>query len=148
MLRSVLAVIVGYLAMFAMQFAVFMAVYTVVGANWSFKPGSYHPSTRWMVMQGAVDFVTAIIAGLICAIIARGGKAPLALAIVTLAIGFTLGALHLATQPPDTGEVRTANLPNMEAMMKARQPVWAFVAGPVIAAAGVAIGGRLRRKSS
>jgi hypothetical protein len=146
MLRSVLAVIVGYIAMFAMQFAAFMTIYTVVGANWSFKPGSYHPSTRWMVMQGAVDFVTAIIAGLICAIIARGGKAPLVLAIVALAIGFTLGALHLATQPPDTGEVRTANVPNMEAMMKARQPVWAFVVGPLIAAAGVVIGGQLRRK--
>jgi hypothetical protein len=148
MLRSVLAVIVGYIAMFAMQFAVFMTVYTIVGANWSFKPASFHPSTRWMVMQGAVDFVTAIIAGLICALIARGGKAPLALAIVTLVIGFTLGAVHLATQPPDTGEMRTATVPNMEAMMKARQPVWAFIVGPLIAAAGIAVGGQLRRKTS
>ena len=148
MLRSVLAVILGYIAMFAMQFAVFMTVYTIVGANWSFKPGTYHASTRWTVMMFTVDFVTAVIAGLICAIIARGGKAPLVLAVVALAIGVTLGALHIATEPPDTGERRPADVPNMTAMTKARHPVWVFFVGPVIAAVGIAIGGQLRRKTS
>ena len=148
MLRSVLAVIVGYLAMFALQFAVFMTVYTVMGADWSFKPASYHASTRWMLMQFVVIFVTAVIAGLICAVIARGGKAPLALAIVALVIGFTLGAVHVATQPADKGEVRRRDVPNMEAMTKARHPVWVVFLGPVIAAAGIAIGGRLKRKNA
>ena len=147
MLRSVLAVIVGYIAMFALQFAVFMTVYTMVGPDWSFKPGSYHASTRWTVMQFAVIFVTAVIAGLICAIIARGGKAPLVLAIVALVIGFTVGAVHIATHPADTGERRVPNVPNMVAMTKARHPVWVIFLGPVIAAAGIAVGGRLRRKS-
>src|SRR5262249_54029400 len=108
MARSVLSVIVGYLLMFALQFAVFMTVYTVMGADWSFQPGSYHASTRWTLMQFSVIFVTALIAGLVCALIARGGKAPLVLAIVALVIGFTLGALHIATQPADTGEARAA----------------------------------------
>jgi len=147
MARNVLSVIVGYLVMFALQFAVFMTVYTLVGADWSFKPRSYHASTRWTVMQFTVIFVTAVIAGLACALIARGGKAPLVLAIVALAIGFTLGALHVATQPADTGEVRPANVPNMEAMTKARHPVWVIFAGPVIAALGIAVGGRLKRSS-
>jgi len=147
MLRSVLAVIVGYIAMFALQFAVFMTVYTIVGANWSFKPGTFHASTRWTVMMFTVDFVTALIAGLICAIIARGGKAPLVLAAVALVIGCTLGAVHLATQPPDTGERRPADVPNMEAMTKARHPAWVFFVGPVIAAVGLAVGGKLKRAS-
>ena len=145
--RSIVGVIVGYIVMFALQFAVFMSIYTVMGADWSFKPASYHASTRWTVMQFAVIFVTAIIGGLICALIARGGRAPLALAIVALVIGFTLGALHVATQPADTGELRTANVPNMVAMTKARHPVWVIFTGPIIAALGIVVGGKLKRKS-
>ena len=147
MLRSVLGVIIGYLVMFILQFAVFMTVYTVLGPNWSFKPSSYHASNRWTVMQFAVIFITALIAGLICALIARGGRAPLVLAVVALAIGFALGALHIASQPPDTGELRTANVPNMEAMTKARHPSWVIFLGPVLAAVGIVIGGKLKRRS-
>jgi len=144
--KSIVGVIVGYLTMFALQFAVFMTVYTVMGADWSFRPASFHASTQWTVMQFIVVFVTAIIAGLICALIARGGKAPLVLAVVVLAIGFALGAAHIATQPPDTGEVRTANTPNLEAMTKARHPTWVIFLGPVIGAVGVMVGGKLKRR--
>ena len=145
--RSIAAVIVSYIVMFVLQFAVFMTVYTVMGPNWSFKPVSYQASTRWTVMQFAVVFVTALIAGLVCALIAKGGKAPLALAVVALAIGFTLGAIHIATQPADTHELRTADVPNMVAMTKARHPMWVIFAGPVIAALGIVVGGKLKRRS-
>ena len=64
MARSVAGVIVGYLVMFMLQFAAFMTIYTVEGANWSFKPGSFHASTRWTVMQFTVILVTAVIGGL------------------------------------------------------------------------------------
>lgn len=144
--RSIAGVIVGYLVMFALQFALFMTVYTVMGANWSFKPASYHASTRWTVMQFVVVFVTAVIAGLICALIARGGKAPLALAVVILLIGFALGAAHIATQPPDTGELRTADTPNLVAMTKARHPAWVIFLGPLIGAVGAIAGGKLKRR--
>src|SRR6266849_4124715 len=122
MLRSVLAVIVGYIVMFIIQVVAFMTIYTIVGADWSFKPGSYQASTRWTAMQFAVVLVTAIIAGLICALIAKGGKAPLALAAVALVLGFLLAVSATALRPADTNEVRTGNVPNMEAMSKARHP--------------------------
>ena len=147
MARAIIGVIVGYIVMFILQVAAFMTIYTVVGPNWSFKPASYQASTRWTVMQFAVIFVTAAIAGLICALISKGGKAPLVLAVVALAIGFALGALHIATQPADTHELRTASVPNLEAMTKARHPVWVIFAGPVIAAIGIGIGGKLKRRT-
>ncbi len=145
MLRSVLGVIAGYILMFILQVASFMTIYTLVGADWSFRPRSYQASTRWTVMQFAVIFVTALIAGLICAAIARGGKAPLALAAVVLVLGFLFAVLGTALRPADTHEVRAGNVPNMEAMNKARHPVWVMFLGPVIGAAGVVIGGKLRR---
>jgi len=147
MVRSVLAVIVAYILMFILQVAVFTTIYTLVGADWSFKPASYQASTRWTVMQFAVILVTGIIGGLICAVIARGGKAPLALAVVVLVLGFGLAVLGTALRPADTHEVRRGNVPNMEAMNKSWHPGWVMFLGPVLAAAGVVIGGKLKRRS-
>jgi len=147
MLRSVLAVIVGYIVMFILQVAAFMTIYTVVGPNWSFKTGSYQASTRWTLMQFVVIFVTAAIAGLICAVIAKGGKAPLALAGVVLVLGLLLGVAGTVMRPADTHEVRTGDVPNMVAMQKARHPTWVIFLGPVIGALGVVVGGKVKRRS-
>ena len=146
-MRSALGVIVGYILMFVLQVAAFMTIYTVVGADWSFKPASYQASTRWTVMQFVVVFVTAAIAGLVCAIIARGGKATLVLAAVVLVLGFALAVAGTAMRPADTHEVRTGNAANMEAMSKARHPLWVVFLGPVIAAVGVLAGGKLKRRT-
>jgi hypothetical protein len=146
-MRSAIGVIVGYILMFVLQVAAFMTIYTVMGANWSFKPASYQASTRWTVMQFVVIFVTAAIAGLACAIIARGGKATLLLAAVVLVIGFALGVLGTAMRPADTHEVRTGDVANMEAMSKARHPMWVVFLGPVIGALGVVVGGKLKRRT-
>jgi hypothetical protein len=147
MLRSVLGVIVGYIVMFILNVAAFMTIYTIVGPDWSFKPGSYQASTRWTVMQFALVLVVAIIAGVVCAVIAKGGKAPLALAAVVLVLGIGMGAAAIALRPADTHEVRMGNVSNMEAMSKARHPTWVVFLGPFIGAVGVVIGGKLRRRT-
>lgn len=147
MARSIIGVIVGYIVMFILQVAAFMTIYTIVGPDWSFKPGSYQASTRWTVMQFAVILITSIIAGLVCALIAKGGQAPMVLAGVVLVLGLALGALAISMRPADTHEVRTGNVPNMEAMSKARHPMWVVFLGPVIGAVGVVIGGKLKRST-
>lgn len=147
MLRSVLGVIVGYILKVILEVAAFITIYTMMGTNWSFKPGSYEPSTRWTVMGFVVLFVAAAIAGLVCAIIAKGGKAPLVLAAVVLVLGLVLTAVATAMRPPDTHGVRTADVPAMEAMSKARNPKWVLFLGPVIGAVGVVVGGKLKRAS-
>lgn len=146
-MRSALGVIVGYILMFVLQVAAFMTIYTVMGANWSFKPASYQASTRWTVMQFVVVFVTAAIAGLVCAIITRGGKATLVLAAVVLVLGFALGIAGTALRPADTHEVRTGDAANMEAMSKARHPLWVVFLGPLVATVGVLAGGKLKRRT-
>ena len=147
MLRSAVGVIVGYIVMFILQVAAFMTIYSLMGPNWSFRPASYDASTRWTVMQFGVILVTTIIAGLICAAIARGGKAPLVLAAVVLVLGLALAFASPALRTADTHEIRTGNVPNMEAMSKARHPAWVIFLGPVIGAIGVVIGGKLKRQS-
>ena len=145
MARSIIGVIVGYVVMFILQVAAFMTIYTVMGPDWSFKPASYQASTRWTVTQFTVVLITAIIAGLVCALIAKGGKAPMVLAGVILVLGLALGALAISMKPAGAHEVRTGNVPNMEAMSKAQHPSWVIFLGPVIGAVGAAIGGKLKR---
>lgn len=147
MLRSAVGVIVGYIVMFILQVVAFMTIYSLMGADWSFKPASYEASTQWTGMQFGVILVTTIIAGLICAIISRGGRAPLALAGVVLVLGLALAAASTAFRPADTHEVRAGDVPNMVAMSKARHPGWVIFLGPVIGAVGVLIGGKLKRRA-
>ena len=145
MLRSVLAVIVALILSVILQVASFMTMYGLMGADWSFKPASFQPSTRWTAMQFVIIIVTSIIAGLICAAIAKGGKAPLALAAVVLVLG--LGAAVLRTSlHSDTHEVRIGNVSQADARDKARHPMWVVFLGPVIGAVGVVIGGKLKRR--
>jgi hypothetical protein len=146
MLRSVLGVIVALILLVILQVASFMTMYGLMGTDWSFKPASYQPSTQWTAMQFVIIIVTSIIAGLICAAIAKGGKAPLALAAVVLVLG--LGAAVLRTSlHPDTNEVRIGNVSQKDARDKARHPTWVVFLGPFIGAAGVMIGGKLRRRA-
>src|ERR1700730_2290026 len=120
MARAIIAVVVAYILTFILQVAAFTTIYTLMGANWSFKPASYQASTQWTAMQFGVILVTAIIGGLICAAIAKGSKAPLPGAAAVLVLGLGLAILGTALRPADTNEVRTGDVPNMVAMSKAR----------------------------
>ena len=146
MVRSVVGAIVGYILMFILQIIAFMSIYTIMGADWSFKPGSYQASTAWTAMQFTVILVTTIIAGLICAVIAKSGKGPLFLAGMVLVFGLALGVASMTMRPADTHEVRTASVPNMEEIQKARHPAWLIFMGPIIGAVGVMIGGKIKRQ--
>src|SRR5207253_11250648 len=90
MLRAVLAVIVSYIVMFLLIFAAFSSAYLILGADQAFKPKLFLASNRWIVLSLVVNFVVAVIGGLICAAIAKGGKALLALATVVFVVELLL----------------------------------------------------------
>lgn len=147
MARSIIAVIVSYLAIFILSFIGFTCVYLVLHADGSFKPGLFEASNLWIGIAVCVNFISAIIGGLICAAISKGGKAPLALAIVVIVLGLVLGVVSIAAQKANVGLVRHGDVPMMEAMQKAQQPIWVHTTFPILVAAGVFIGSRLRRRS-
>lgn len=146
--RAILAVIVGYVAMFLLLFVGFTGAYLILGADQAFKPGSYQVSNRWLALSFALHIVIGVIGGFICAAIAKGGKAPLALAIVAVVIGLLLGIPAIMAQRNTPSTPRGRNVPNLEAMQKVRQPVWAPVALPIVAAIGIMIGGSLKRRGA
>jgi hypothetical protein len=145
--RSIIAVIASYIAMFVLNVIGFICLYLLIGEDNAFKPRLYLASNRWIAISFALIFVTAIIAGLICAAIAKGGKAPLALAVVVIVVGLLLAVPSVMKQKRNSSLVRKGNVSSAEAAQLAYWPVWAPFAFPFVSAIGVLIGGKLKKRS-
>src|SRR5262249_52285781 len=104
-------------------------------------------SNRWIAMSAAGILITAIIAGLICAAIAKGGKAPLALAVVVIVLGVLLAIPAVFKARKNADMIRIGPVHGREAAEKSYWPIWTPFAFPFISAIGVVVGGKLKRRS-
>ena len=145
MARTIIAVIAGYLTMFVLMFLTFTCVFLLMGTEWSFKPASFEASNAWVVMSLVSGLIVSTVAGFVCALIARGGKAPLILAIVVFVLGLVLAIPSVIAHQQNANKVRPGNLSQTEAMQNAVEPIWVPFTFPIIGAVGVLIGGKLRR---
>lgn len=147
MVRSIIAVIVSYISMFVLNLLGFVGLYAIVGPSQAFRPRLYLASNRWILMGVAVMFVSGIIVGLICAAIARGRKATLALAGLILVVGLLLAIPSIMKSRANAGMVRVGDVTSMEAMEKASWPVWAPLVFPFVSAVGALVGGKLKKRN-
>jgi len=147
MVRSIIAVIVSYITMFVLNFLGFVGLYAIVGPSHAFKPRLYLASNRWILIGVAVMLVSGIIAGLICAAIARGRKATLVLAGLILVVGLLLAIPAVMKSRANAGMVRAGDVTSMEAMEKASWPIWAPLVFPFVSAVGAVIGGKLKKRN-
>lgn len=147
MARSIIAVVVSYIVMFVLNLLAFLCLYAILGPGQAFKARSYLASNRWVLMTGVIFLVTGIIAGLICAMIARGGRAPSALALVVVIIGLLMAIPSVIKARNNAGMARPLAVSQMEALNYAYWPMWAPFALPFVGAVGVLIGGRLKKQS-
>ena len=146
MVRSIIAVIASYLAMFVLEFIAFTCAYLIVSADVAFKPGIYEASTTWIGVTFVINVVVSIIGGFVCALIAKRGSAPLALAILAVVLGLLLATADMNKGKKNAGMVRTANTSSMEAVQKAYWPIWVPFTFPFASAIGILIGGKLKRR--
>ena len=147
MVRMVGAVIASYVLLFILIFCLLTGLYTALGADGAFQPGTYHLSTTWLVAATVLGFVAAMIGGFVSNLIAPGTQASTVLAGVVVALGllFAMPTLKDARLDPD---LRPPNVAMMEAMGKAKQPPAVALGSPVLGAVAVLIGGRLRRSGA
>ena len=145
MARSIIGVIVGYVLMFLLNFGVFVTMYAVMGPDQAFEPGLYLASTKWIAVSFVMIFITAVIAGLVCAVIAKGGRATLVLAIVVIALGLALAVPGMMKGRLNAKLVRTGDVPSMQAAQLAYWPVWCPFTFPFVSALGVLVGGKVKR---
>jgi hypothetical protein len=146
MLRAILAVVISYVVMFALAFIAFACAFLILGPEAVFKPGVYEAATTWIGIAFVINIVDALIGGFICASIARGGRAPFALAILAVVLGLVVAVADMNKGKTNAGLLRAPNTPTMEAVQKAYWPVWVPFAFPFTSAIGILIGGKLTRR--
>jgi FtsH-binding integral membrane protein len=144
MVKSILAVIVGYIAMTIFAFAVCTCAYLGLGVEGAFQPESYNISTIWIVILIAVALIGGIIGGLVCAAIGKSKGTCTALVVLVLVVGM-IGAIvtEMKERPP---AARSGDVPNWEAMMKAQAPGWLCFVNPVLGSVGVLLGARMKKR--
>jgi uncharacterized membrane protein YeaQ/YmgE (transglycosylase-associated protein family) len=145
LLRCVAAVIVGYLAMAVTVFATFTGAYLLMGTNTAFREGTYDVSWLWIVATIVLGFVAAVIGGALARVIDPRRSTGPALAGLILLLGVLSGAMTL--NGPEPGP-RPPEVSSLEAMQRAKSPLWFTLLNPVIGIVGVLAGARLapRRK--
>lgn len=144
--RSVLGIIIGYITMVIVVMVTFSVVYLIMGTEASYKPGSYDVSTLWIIVSFILSIVAAVVGGFVCSIISKNAKAPLILAVVVLVLGFAMAIPELTHDDSTTPTVRTGDISLTDAMSKSKQPDWITIITPLIGAAGVVWGGRLKKQ--
>lgn len=147
MVRSIIGVIVGYIAMFVLNIIGFTALYAVLGARQAFKPRSYLASNRWIVISVAFIFISAVVAGLVCSAIARSRKAAVGLAALIIVAGLVLAIPAVNKARANAGMVRVGEVSMTEARTNAYWPVWAPFSFPFIMAVGALLGANLKKRS-
>jgi hypothetical protein len=143
MLRKLLGAVVGYLAMSVFIMVTFGVIFAVLGTDGAFKPGSYEPSGRWLVLSFVVGIAGAILAGLVCVTVSRSPGTATVLAAIVFVLGLALAIPVLMSDAP--AEQRAADVSATDAAGKSRQPGWVAVLNPFVGAAGILLGSRLRR---
>jgi hypothetical protein len=147
MARTIIAVIVGYITMFVLISVTITGAFLLMGTEWSFKPASFEASSRWIAMALAANLIVAVVGGFVCALIARGGKAPLVLAVVVFVLGFVFAIPAIIADRANANSVRSGPVALAEAMQKAREPLWVPFSAPIIGAVGVLIGEKLKKRT-
>mgnify|MGYP001210758947 FL=1 len=145
MVRNILGVVVGYISMFIFVFISFTALYFILGAEGAFEPETYQVSIVWIIISFVLSIIAALLGGYVCKLISKKIKAVYTLAGVVFVLGIVFAIPALSNSNDEVHEIRNTDVPNMEAMQKAKQPPFVALLNPLIGAIGVIAGGRLKK---
>jgi len=143
MLKSILAIIVSYVAMFIFLFVAFTGCYLALGAEGTFQSDSYNVTTVWIVLTVVVCLLAGMIGGLVCAAISKNKRTCQVFAFIVFFLGL-LACIPAMQRSPDAPNTRAGEVSNLEAMGLAVSPMWLHILTPVVSAAGVLLGARLK----
>jgi hypothetical protein len=143
MLKSIVGIIVGYLAMSVVAFCVYTAAYFGLGAERAFEPDTYALSGIWIGLVIAITLIAGLVGGLTCAAISKSRTTGLVFAVIVFVLGFVFELPNL--KKDHTPVARAGDVSNMEAMGKAQPPVWLCIFNPFLAGAAVLMGTRMKK---
>jgi hypothetical protein len=141
MIRKILGAVAGYVVFFLSLYLFFTGFSVVLGPDRLFLPGNYDPSMIWIIGAFLLGMIAAAIGGYVAALIGKSGAVTIMAGVVVLIGAFVFVQLLRANRAVET---RTVDLPTMEAMFKAREPLWVAFVNPLLVATAVFAGGALR----
>lgn len=153
MLRTVAAVVVGYLTTAVWAFLSLSLAWVILGAGFAFAGDGPRISTGWTLVMLVLSLIGAVLGGWVASIIGRGPRAAVVLAVVILVLGFAM-AIYSQTLNREAEGLQAlagrspADIPMLEATSVAVPPAWYEFLLPLVGAAGAVYGGRLRRHPS
>lgn len=144
MLRSILAVILSYIAMTILIIAVFSAMWFGLGPDRLLVPGTWDGGLLLTIAAPGITLLAGLFGGWMCAKIAPGKRGPvMVLAAVVLVLGLVMAVVTLQ-KPAPTGP-RDPGMTMQQIMEKGREPAWVAIGNPIIGATAVLIGGLFLR---
>ena len=147
MLKSILAIIVSYLALFILFMAIFTGCYFALGIERVFQPDSYEVSTLWVILTLVIAFLVTMFAGYLCATLSKNWRAcqVLALIVFLLALWQCFSGMKRDSEGPN---VRAGDVTYLEAIGHAVTPMWLHFVNPIVNGAGILLGARMRRRGN
>lgn len=142
--RTVLAVILGYVAMFVVVMGCLTGAYMLMGADRAFEVRGYEVTSAWLVVWALVTLGAGVVGGVVCGMVGKSKRAVVSLMVFVVVLGGLYAfSMSNAETPAAEDLVRTSQTSSMEAMGKARSPMWVNISNPILGVLGIMIGGRL-----
>jgi hypothetical protein len=139
MLRSIIAVIVTYIAMMVFVMGVFAGLWFGMGPDRLLEPGTWKGNMILCIAAPAITVIGGLLGGVMCARIGRARKPVIALAAVTFVVGMV--CCYFTLQKPEPTGPRDPELTMEQIMEQGREPTWIAILNPIIGAGAVLIGG-------
>jgi hypothetical protein len=147
MLKSILAIIVSYIAMFVIFMAIFTGLYFALGVERVFTTDSYEVSILWIVLTLVIGFLVSIFSGYLCAAISKSWRTCQVFALIVFLLSL-IQCWSALKRNPEAPNTRAGEVGMFEAMTLAVSPFWLHLVNPVLCGAGVLIGARMKRRDS
>lgn len=144
MLKSILAIIVSYLAMFVIFMAIFSGLYFVLGVERVFQTDSYEVSMVWLALTLVIGFLVSGFAGYLCVALSKSFRTGQIFALVVFILGL-VQCVSALKRNPDAPNTRAGEVEMSDAMKLAVTPLWLHFVNPILSGAGVLIGARMKR---
>ena len=148
MLKSILAIIVSYVAMFVIFMAIFTGLYFVLGVERVFQADSYEVSMLWIVLTLVIGFVVSMFSGYLCAAISKSWRTCQVFALIVFLLALIQCFSALRRNNPDAPNTRAGEVGMFDAMSLAVTPLWLHFVNPIISGAAVLIGARMKRRNA
>ncbi len=150
MIRAILSVIIGYVALFIWVMATMTGAWFALGSDFAYDQGTYDASTGWSVVSLVLGVIGAVIGGLVTASIARTATPAKVLAGIVLVLGLVTAVAYQmgdATADEAAQAVPVDDLGVWQAASTTQPQAWYSYSLPFVGCAGVLLGGRIRRRS-